>query len=104
MLIDDIVDDFFNPLVAIEGIFTPQVGSPSATLIIFDSNYFEGNQFGDVGVETREVFATVKTKDYSNAKQGDAIVIKGITWYIINAQINPSDGVSKMKLSKNPTQ
>ena len=97
MLIDNQVSGFFNDDIAVEGTYTPDGSPPSSTSVIFDRDYIEANQFGDTAMETKEIWITVKTSDYENAKQGETVKIGLITYYIINPQINI--GISRIKLS-----
>lgn len=99
MLIDNITSVFFNDDIAVEATYTPAGGLPSTNSVIFDRDYIEANQFGNIGYETKEIWVTVKTDDYVDCKQGETIKINNITYYIINPQMDI--GISRIKLSLN---
>ena len=96
-IIDEIVDDFFNEDLAVNAIYTNNIGQPSDVSVILDRQYIEAEQFGDVSQETREVFITVKTSDFEDCEQGETVEVDGTEYYIINPQMDI--GVSRIKLS-----
>jgi len=96
-VIDEKVDDFFNDDVAVEAVYTPAGGQPSSVSVILDRPYSEASQFGDTGVETRQVLITVKTSDFEGCEQGDFVEINSVEYYIITPQMDI--GISRILLS-----
>lgn len=103
-IIDLDVDDFFNDDVAVNAIYTPNGGQPSSVSIIFDRPYTEIAQFGDVGVESRDIWITVRTEDFEGCQQGDFVDLEsGEEYYILNPQMDI--GISRIQLSlQNPNE
>lgn len=95
--IDENVDDFFNEDVAVDAIYTPAGGQPSSVSVILDRPYSEINPFGNTGIESRQIFITVKTTDFDGCAQGEIVEINSVEYYIINPQMDI--GISRIQLS-----
>lgn len=97
--IQDIVSDFFPDDIAVNATYNSDSLGPVTVKVIIDRDFFDSVPFGETGIATKRIRATVKTSDFSAAKINESLVIDSITYYIIEPRI--SDGISELILSKN---
>ena len=78
--------------------FTDTSAGTTATITAMLRNeYFEVEVDGEIGVESSEPFANVRSSDLPNIAQGDTLSISGTTYTVVSVQPD-GEGIINLRL------
>jgi len=78
-------------------------GNSKKINVIFDSEYYQSQLVGDVGIANADPQVLCKTIDVTNITQGASLVISGTTYYVTSVEPDGT-GMTRLVLSKRSVQ
>src|SRR3990172_7327844 len=91
------IDCFFDPVLTVDAIYTPQGGQASSIKVLFDNDFKVIDL--STGIESAAPAVTCKTSDVASVKHNDTLVISSVTYYVSGIQ-QDGTGITILILSK----
>jgi len=91
------IDCFFDPVLTVDAIYTPQGGQASSIKVLFDNDFKVIDL--STGIESAAPAVTCKTSDVASVKHNDTLVISSVTYYVSGIQ-QDGTGITILILSR----
>lgn len=100
--LEDFNDCFFNGDFDEVVLYTPSGGQGKPVRAVFDNEY-QAAQFdvADAGIESSGPKVTCLEAEIPGVAHGDAVVVRGITWYVLEVRPDGT-GLVTLMLSRDP--
>lgn len=94
------LNELFDPLFTVDGIWTPQGGAASTIEVVFSVDFQPVDMIaGDIKTEIPVPRAFCRTSDVATARHGDTLHVHGRTFHVVGV-LSDAIGITRLLLAE----